>query len=455
MNLSRNKPYRKSKGSGHKTVSKSNLTGDRGIAFIHGVVSSMDLMWVENKGAADVGIDGWIELSDPANGRALNSRIFVQSKSGHSWFKAESDSSFEFLCSEADLDYWLSGDAPVILVVSRDGREGYWKSLKEYFHDAKRRASRKILFDKIEDKFEPDSRSKLLSVENIGIGTYLDPVPKSENLYSNLVPVSLAFESVYIGKTLAKSQAEFDRAVSDFPGQGTWAIYDDFVISTVDLKQSAFRRVVEDGTVEEWSIDDLTENRELQPRVTQLLNRLLQQFLEDFRVHSVWKKNFYYFKGSFRNDSVAARTFRYQSYKESTSREVVVNISNNDRFPCWRHSAAYISFKAISGQWFAVIVPSYEFTSDGYHYHDKRSERLKKIKNIERNRAVSGQTRMWGDLLEFNQRVLEGVEPLIKFGRQLRFTVPVGIEDKDWKPSAQASDSDTEIEKLGGLFDED
>lgn len=411
-------------------------------------------MWVENKGAADVGIDGWIELSDPASGKALNSRIFVQSKAGESWFKAETDSSFEFVCSEADLDYWLSGDAPVILVVSRNGKEGYWKSIKEYFQDAKVRASRKVLFDKQEDRFDTEARERLLSVENIGVGTYLAPVPKEEFLFSNLVPVSLAFDHVYIGRTNVKSQAEFDRSVSGVAENECWAIYEEFVISTIDLKRTPFRLLVEDGTVEEWSTSELTDNPDLQPRLTQLLNRLLQRFLEDFRIHSVWKNNLYYFKSSFRNGVGQTRMFSYQSYKERTSREVVKNISNNDRFPCWRHSACNISFKAIGGKWFAVIVPSYVFTNDGHRFHDKRSERLKKIKSLEHNLAVSGQTRMWGDLLEFNQRSLEGEEPLIQFGRQIRFSVGSGIEDRAWKPSTQGQAEASEEDSLGGLFDE-
>ena len=53
------------------------------------------------------------------------------------------------MCSERDTEYWLSGNAPVILVCSHPGsHEAWWVSLKEWFSEPSRRAARRVEFDK-------------------------------------------------------------------------------------------------------------------------------------------------------------------------------------------------------------------------------------------------------------------------------------------------------------------
>jgi hypothetical protein len=84
----------------------------------------------------DVGIDGEIEVCDPVTGDATNSYIKVQVKSTSQPFTAETSNSLEYICTPKDLEYWLRGNAPVILVVCRPAdNEAYWVSIKDYFRD--------------------------------------------------------------------------------------------------------------------------------------------------------------------------------------------------------------------------------------------------------------------------------------------------------------------------------
>ena len=101
-----------------KRIHKSSIIGQEGVNLIEGVVLGMGFVWYPT-GGLEAGIDGFIEIRDSATGEVTNSVAQVQSKAGPSFFHAETETSFEFRCDERDLDYWLQGNAPVILVVSR------------------------------------------------------------------------------------------------------------------------------------------------------------------------------------------------------------------------------------------------------------------------------------------------------------------------------------------------
>ena len=61
-----------------------------------------------------------------------NSIIQVQSKATEGRFTAETAVSLEYVCDERDLTYWMQGNAPVILVVSRPKTgEAYYVLLRD------------------------------------------------------------------------------------------------------------------------------------------------------------------------------------------------------------------------------------------------------------------------------------------------------------------------------------
>ena len=100
-----------------KKISDATIVGQQGINLIERVTLEMGFAW--NPTNIDVGIDGYIEIRDPASGQATNCIIQVQSKATEQPFDAETGSSFEYRCAPKDLDYWMGGNAPVILVRSR------------------------------------------------------------------------------------------------------------------------------------------------------------------------------------------------------------------------------------------------------------------------------------------------------------------------------------------------
>src|SRR5439155_10771086 len=116
-----------------KKITDKQITGEQGIALIYWRVPAMGFLWYPT-GGTEAGIDGTVELRDGRTGAVTNQVVQVQSRATAGRFTAENDDTFEYLCDQRELDYWLGGNAPVILVRSRpETDEAYWVPLKEYF----------------------------------------------------------------------------------------------------------------------------------------------------------------------------------------------------------------------------------------------------------------------------------------------------------------------------------
>jgi len=68
-----------------------------------------------------------------------------------------------FPLRESDLNYWLTGNRPVILICCKAGtKEAFWVSVKDYFAKVERRHQRKIRFNKQRDRFDTSCRNSLV-----------------------------------------------------------------------------------------------------------------------------------------------------------------------------------------------------------------------------------------------------------------------------------------------------
>ena len=149
-----------------KTIHKNSIIGQRGVNLIERKVLELGYIWYPS-GGVEAGIDGVIEIRDSSTGDVYNSIIQVQSKATERSFLAETPEGFDYLCEERDLNYWLQGNAPVILIVSRpDTDEIYWVSIKDYFRDLSLRRTRKVHFNKQRDKFDQTCKMALASLES-------------------------------------------------------------------------------------------------------------------------------------------------------------------------------------------------------------------------------------------------------------------------------------------------
>ena len=441
-----------------KQISERDITGEKGIALIHRRVLDMGFLWHPTN--LEAGIDGFIEIRDPVTGVVSNCIVQVQSKAGPSWFKAEKADSFSFACDERDLDYWLAGNAPVILVVSRpDADEAYWVCVNEYFADPQRRKTRKILFSKTSDQFDVSCRERLASLAiPRASGIFLPALPLQETLTCNLLPLTSYPKRLF----RASTQFRFARQVIDTlektgPRFGRdWLLHGEHLYAFEDLTFPAWEMVCDARTTQnlstvEWAFSGDRQQRYVFVRLMKVcLTELL--YRQWVRYHSIKKQ--YYFRST--PDMKERKVGGLSVFKGYTSK------TTPDRIAYYRHRAMMASFVLFEKQWYIEVTPSYHFTQDGFKLSRYFEERLSGIKLVERqNQGHLRQLRLWAEVLQqFHLRaptasrvrqpgLFDATEPLpapittepytvITFGPPLEFTVDCGVPDAAWLPSEPA-----------------
>lgn len=124
-----------------RKVTKQSAIGEKGVALIALRVGEMGHLWHPTSGV-DSGIDGEIELRDPASGQVRNFRIGVQSKATEGVWRSETDETFLWRADPEHVDYWIGSNQPVILVCSRPkAGEVYWRNVQDWASDPARRAA--------------------------------------------------------------------------------------------------------------------------------------------------------------------------------------------------------------------------------------------------------------------------------------------------------------------------
>jgi hypothetical protein len=459
-----------------KKIGRGSITGDKGVAFIHQSVLDMGFIW--NATRLEAGIDGYIEIRDDTTEEVTAWVIQVQSKAGDSWFKAEDDQRFEFLCDEADLNYWMGGNTPVILVVSRpDNREGYWKSIKDYFRDPERRKARKVHFDKRADRFDASAATNLAKLAMPkGLGNYLSAIPKSETLATNLIKVDRIPSLLYKAKTAIR----FPRQVWDklnqhnCAHQSEWFLFDGSLFSIHDLQSHPWSELCSTSTIMQIASETMANSTSRQETasfvrmITYCTNQLLAK--QSVRYHK--EHEHYFFQAT--TDLKERKVGGLSVFKGYPSRTAA------DRTAYYRHRAMRLQFQRYDGQWYAEVTPSYHFTMDGYAESRFSEQRLSKIKMIERqNKTHLRQVRLWAEVLQqvhvgkppeakppslpFFDDEAAIPEPVIEpyphlaFGSVVGFEVDYSIPELAWLPSEDAPELvEDNPESLSTLFqDED
>lgn len=429
-----------------KKIGKRDITGQKGINVIEQVVLEMDFLWYPS-GSLEAGIDGYIEIRDGETEEVLNSIIQVQSKATAKLkFQAEDSAKFEYRCEQRDIDYWLQGNAPVILVVTKvETREAYWISLKEYFRDPEKRKSQKVIFDKQKDRFNVEARDALIKLAiPRSSGIYLAPPPKKETVYTNLLRVSHFGEKLYTACLTVEDETKAYSILRKFgkeKGQ-EWILQDGLILSFHNLRDTPWSKVCDLGTVEEHDVDEWSQSHTVdrQRQFVQLLNQTLREKVKDDLLFDN-KKKCYYFKP---NPDLSDRKYYYRSLAKKTHRDVFSSYINKQtkEINYYRHSAFEAQFTKIESNWFLEITPTYFFTRDGYTRDKYDYDHLAGIKRIEKNSAVFGQLIMWAEYLSTpSQGDLFLVRyPFLAFDRLEKFDVEIGVNDSIW-----ISNEDSEI----------
>jgi hypothetical protein len=448
------KPSRNGKG---KRFTESARIERLGVALCQSVVTRMGHIWREK--GVDYGIDGEIELVD--DGQVLNRVLWVQSKAkgGDGKFPGETEGGFRYMCSQVDIDYWLSGTAPVLLVCSRpDAGEAWFKHLPSWFGDASRRRERSVEFHKVADRFDASASRRLLTLGvEASSGVYLSPPPRKETLTTNLLTVEHLAPRAYVAPTRC-------RGWSDSNPRLVKAGHD--LVSDVvfhDGKIYSFRRldeppldVLTDGAMDSIGTDELADSPD--DRDQQLLRWLLSATLKELtsrelRLHS--KGGYLYFKAP--ADGSTKRVF----VAKGRGRAVVQRYDPPEG-ATWkgytRHYALEFQFVQADSDWHLALVPTYHYTSDGREDFPYSASQIATMKRIEGHEAVRGQTSFWGRYLSWTPTLFSGdPDPRLRFGRLATVEVDRGIDDRSWKPAPDVEmvppDDDAASDEDLTLFD--
>jgi len=421
-----------------KFALESSFTGQQGVNLIATIVGEMHHLWNPSAGHSDVGIDGYIDLCKPKDGKweSTNQIVQVQSKATAGQWQAETDESFSFKVEEKDLEHWLSSNSPVILVVSRPStNEIYWVPIKEYFASFEARKSRKIQFIKNLHRFSAQSNLHLFSLFEQTGSNYQPITLKHEELLSNILPVASYPPTIY------QYQCNYDTAKSliddarklNIKIHNRWIIKSGSVFSFSNLStdwnaliNSESKRTV---SASSWA---LSKDKDFKRNFVQLLNQELIAFMGRKRI---WRQrrnsggNLYFFAP---DEKVITRTEIWGD--RGSSREVVSPIyakTEPGRVVCYKHNAVIASFVEYGKSWNLLIEPTYHYTYDGSKESSFREEYLKGMKRIEKNQAFSNNIRFWInqlsslDLFDLNSNALS-------FSPGLVFNVSFGISDNEW-----------------------
>jgi len=425
-----------------KRILGSGILGQQGINLIESIVLKMGFLWYAT-GGLEAGTDGFIEVRDSATGEVSNSVLQVQSRATSSRFTAETEQSFEYLCEQRDLDYWLSGNVPVILVVSRPANEeAYWVSIKEYFKDPSVRRARRIVFDKRTDRFVPESRSRLAAVAvPRDVGLYFEPAPAQEKLYSNLLSVEEFSRSLWIASSDYRTHSQIFAEAKELDLQLTseWFLHSKQLFSFVDLNESPINRFLDQGTVERFDSEDWAQSDDPERRkpFVRLLSLALKEKLYQLSMLYSKDRDLYYFRPTRR---LGPRTISYHRLAKGRPRTVFKGYprrSDPKQIAYYRHSAFQGQFLRAEGKWYLEITPTYYYTTDGKKLHPFYEDYLSGIKRLERNPAVLGQLLLLADHLTRPADMYTQEYALLRFGTLATFEVGVGINDALWLPSEE------------------
>jgi hypothetical protein len=415
-----------------KTVTPQTIIGEQGINLIGRRCLEMGYLFHPRR--VDHGIDGHIDLVDPGSGTLLNQTLLVQSKASDRPFSVETDQSFRYVCDDRDLDLWLSGNAPVILVFSHPKQEeAWWVEVKAAFPDAASRASRTVVVGKQAQRLDVGAAAALLRLAvPKRSGLYLRPPPIAEVLTTNLLPVMEMPPLIYAATSAVGDYRAAGEVLSCHDGRRPeWILRDGLVMSFASLREPPLSALC-DGDIEEHDTSDWagSEDTEVRYRFMDLLSRTVQGSYPDLRWHKA--RRHVHFRAS--TDLMPRKAGKGHGSRGRTVFGPHYAKSEPERVSFYHHAALRTRFRPIGGTWYCQLEPDYCFTTDGHSEARFADSLLAGIKRLDRHPAVMGWTRMWANHLG-RQPDLFSLDRPVLFGALETVTVARGIDDRWWGPA--------------------
>ena len=420
-----------------KRVSPQTLIGEAGVSIFARRVNEMGYLYHDRR--VDHGIDGEIELVAP-KGDALNLVVMVQSKASNRRHSFETADSFQWTADQADLDYWLGGNTPVIVVLSRPADDlAWWFDVRAEFSDPRRRVERTITINKHTQSFDKTAAAAIM---RLGVprdsGIFLASPPKSELLTTNLLPIEGWPDTMFVAPAAVRDYAEAWERLKETPGFAPgWILREGMVLSFGDPRIPPLQALSDDA-VEYHDSSDWADSDD-EDRVHEFADLLRRTLVSDRGRDVQWHQSRQHLHFRATHNLKPRVVGRGKGKRGRTVFGPHYSKKEPDRVSYYHHAALNPRFRRIDGMWFCQLGVDYCFTRDGKNEASFADSLLAGIKRLERHPSVLGWTRMWerylqGDLLTSNC--------LLTFGALLSFEVDRGIDDAWWGPAPSTSADD-------------
>jgi nucleoside phosphorylase len=274
----------------------------------------------------------------------------------------------------------------------------------------------------------------------------VEPVLKSETLYSNLLEVAYFPEKLHSAQTdcirrnevwdVLKGETEHPPDDWVFKGKTLYAFH--------DFSDPVWAKVCDPSTVEShdtshWS--DSTDPERLAEFV-ELLKGCLKElgrtrdlyYIHKQRVGGETKTFKYLYYAP--TDDLSTRTIVMKSLVQSRPRNVfrAYHSKKTGNVSYYHHQAFKFEFVRFDGQWYLEITPTHHYTWNGYRVSRFYEDLLKGIKRLEKNETVFRHVLFWSRVLrgEGTQPADREEYPYLIFGKLLDFSFIYGVKDELW-----------------------
>jgi len=438
-----------------KVIPDATFIGEEGVVVVQRILFRMRYAW-QSTGRFDAGIDGYIELRDRQTREMLGAHLGAQVKT-RAKFTGETEGTFEFLCDQEDVDYWLRSNLPVVLICVRSGTDDAWfKSVTDYFADPDVRAERRVLFDKSEDRFDEQAASALRDLAlPPDAGVPRQGLTGPETLLTNLLPIASFGDHIWSASTDCSDReqvharySEADEAAGkELPRASDYILRDGRLYSLRDPKSCELARICNRATATGQPVADWAASNdvEVQRRFADLLRRTLLQQLKS-RVNWQHDKRLFYFAVGLVDppdvvDDDASPELADVVVAGEKAKRTVVSVKRvpatdgGERISYVKHLAFRPRFLRFDGAWYLEITPDWYYSYDGIHEAGQAGTLRAGLKKLERNAAVVGHVKFWEHMLTTQLSAFDPDNLPLRFRPLRAERVPVGIHDRTWQGS--------------------
>ena len=190
------------------------MLGEKGINLVQSIVLDMGFTWHPSNQPLEAGIDGWVELRDRSTGEVQNVWLPLQSHARTNL--PEDEQSVSYNCSQKDVEYWMKGSSPVILIVSKpEEKKAWWVSVKDYFKGRDLQSDRTLGSTAQLTNYRLNGRRMEVAEQPVRDDNLLFANSRYRDLTSNLLQVRRYVQDYYRASALHRSIKECGKALKE------------------------------------------------------------------------------------------------------------------------------------------------------------------------------------------------------------------------------------------------